>query len=70
MMETVFSVESAPMLKNENPRPKSEKAPQIYRTVTVKQELISGQEPQFGLDTKTDLLTDRQSRCDSDLTLT
>jgi hypothetical protein len=29
------------------------------RKVTVKQELISGHEPQMGLDTKTDWLTDR-----------
>jgi hypothetical protein len=31
------------------------------RTVTLKQEETSGHEPQSGLDTKTDRLTDRQS---------
>jgi hypothetical protein len=36
-------------------------------TETVKQQQISGHEPQPGLDTKTDWLTDRQSKCDSDL---
>jgi hypothetical protein len=35
-------------------------------TVTAKQELIPGHEPQMGLDTKTDWLTDRQSQCDFD----
>jgi hypothetical protein len=34
------------------------------RTVTVKQEEISGHEPQMGLDTETDRLTDRQLQCD------
>jgi hypothetical protein len=38
------------------------------RRVTFKQEEISGHEPQSGLDTKTDRLTDRQSQCDLDLT--
>jgi hypothetical protein len=37
------------------------------RTVTFKQEETSGHEPQPGLDTKTDRLTDRQSQCDFDL---
>jgi hypothetical protein len=36
------------------------------RTETFKQEEISGHEPQVGLDTKTDRLTDRQSQCDFD----
>jgi hypothetical protein len=36
------------------------------RTVTFKQEETSGHEPQPGLDTKTDRLTDRQSQCDFD----
>jgi hypothetical protein len=36
------------------------------RTVTFKQEETSGHEPQMGLDTKTDRLTDRQSQCDFD----
>jgi hypothetical protein len=36
------------------------------RTVTFKQEEISGHDPQQGLDTKTDRLTDRQSQCDFD----
>jgi hypothetical protein len=34
------------------------------RTVTFKQEETSGHDPQPGLDTKTDRLTDRQSQCD------
>jgi hypothetical protein len=34
------------------------------RTVTFKQEETTGHEPQPGLDTKTDRLTDRQSQCD------
>jgi hypothetical protein len=33
------------------------------RTVTFKQEEISGHEPQTGLDTKTDRVTDRQLQC-------
>jgi hypothetical protein len=37
------------------------------RTVTFKQEETSGQEPQPGLDTKTDILTDHQPQCDFDL---
>jgi hypothetical protein len=32
----------------------SEKAPHKDKTVTVKQQEISGHEPQMGLDTKTD----------------
>jgi hypothetical protein len=36
------------------------------RTVTFKQEETFGHEPQPGLDTKTDRLTDRQSQCDFD----
>jgi hypothetical protein len=36
------------------------------RTVTFKQEETSAPEPQSGLDTKTDRLTDRQSQCDFD----
>jgi hypothetical protein len=36
------------------------------RTVTFKQEETSGNEPQLGLDTKTDRLTDYQSQCDFD----
>jgi hypothetical protein len=35
--------------------------------LTFKQEETSGHEPQAGLDTKTDKLTDRQSQCDFDL---
>jgi hypothetical protein len=38
----------------------------MARTVTFKQEETSGREPQQGLDTKTDRLTDRQSQCDFD----
>jgi hypothetical protein len=40
-------------------------APQ-NKTVTVKQQQISGHEPQMGLDTMTFWLTDRQSQCDVD----
>jgi hypothetical protein len=36
------------------------------RAVIFKQEETSGHEPQPGLDTKTDRLTDRQSQCDFD----
>jgi hypothetical protein len=36
------------------------------RTVTFKQEETSGHDPQSGLDTKTDRLTDRQSQYDFD----
>jgi hypothetical protein len=39
------------------------------RTVTFRQEETSGHEPQPGLDTKTDRLTDRQSQCDFDFDL-
>jgi hypothetical protein len=39
------------------------------RTVTFKQEETSGHEPQPGLDTETDRLTDRQSQCDFDFDL-
>jgi hypothetical protein len=38
----------------------------MERTVTFKQEEISGRVPQPGLDAKTDRLTDRQSQCDFD----
>jgi hypothetical protein len=43
-----------------------ESAPHKDKTATVKQQQTSGHEPQTGLDTKTDWLTDRQSQCDSD----
>jgi hypothetical protein len=33
------------------------------RTVTVKEELISGHEPQMGFDTKIDWLSERQLQC-------
>jgi hypothetical protein len=38
-------------------------------TVTSKQEETSGHEPQPGLDTETDRLTNRQSQCDFDFDL-
>jgi hypothetical protein len=38
-------------------------------TVTFKQEETSGHEPQSGLDTKTDRLTDLQSQCYFDFDL-
>jgi hypothetical protein len=39
------------------------------RTLTVRQKLISGHEPQMRLNTKTDRRTDRQSQCDFDFEL-
>jgi hypothetical protein len=36
------------------------------KTVTFKQEEISGHDPQSVLDTKTDKLIDRQLHCDTD----
>jgi hypothetical protein len=44
-------------LTNDRPILSSEWASDMDRTVTVKQELTSGHEPQMGLDTKTDRLT-------------
>jgi hypothetical protein len=44
----------------------SDRAPHKKKTVTVKEQYISGHEPQMGLDTKTYSLTDRQSQCDFD----
>jgi hypothetical protein len=44
-----------------------QRGPHMDRTVTFKQEETSGHEPQPGLDTKIDRLTDRQSQCDFDL---
>jgi hypothetical protein len=46
---------------DDRPDLSSEGAPDIDKTVNVKQKLISGHEPQMGLDTKTDWSTDRQS---------
>jgi hypothetical protein len=43
--------------------------PHMDRTVTVKQELISRHEPQMGLDTKIDWLTERQLQCNFTFTL-
>jgi hypothetical protein len=42
----------------------------VDRTVTFKQQEKSGHEPQPGLDTKTDRMTDRQSQWDFDFELT
>jgi hypothetical protein len=39
---------------NNRPDITTEGAPDIDKTVNVKQKLISGHEPQMGLDTKTD----------------
>jgi hypothetical protein len=44
-----------------DPTPRQRGAPDIDKTVNVKQKLISGQETQMGLDTKTDWPTDRRS---------
>jgi hypothetical protein len=41
---------------NDRPDLSSEGAPDIDKTVNVKQKLISGHEAQMGLDTKTDRL--------------
>jgi hypothetical protein len=41
-------------LTNDRPVLSSEKEPHMDRTITVRQELISGYEPKMGLDTKTD----------------
>jgi hypothetical protein len=47
----------------------SEGAPDIDKTVNVKQKLISGHEPQMGLDAKMDWSTDRRSYSDFDFEL-
>jgi hypothetical protein len=47
----------------------SEGAPDIDKTVNVKQKLISGHEPQMGLETKTYWSIDRRSQCDFDFSL-
>jgi hypothetical protein len=49
-------------LTNDRPILLSERVPHMDRTETFKQ--VSGHEPQTGLDTKTDRLTDRQLQCD------
>jgi hypothetical protein len=46
---------------DDRPDLSSEGAPDIDKTVCVKQKLISGHETQMGLDIKTDWLTDRRS---------
>jgi hypothetical protein len=51
---------------NDRPDPPSEGAPDFKTTLTVKQYLISGHEPQMGLDTKTDWPTNRRPQRDSD----
>jgi hypothetical protein len=51
-------------LTNDGPILSSEMGPHMDRTVTFKQEEISGHEPHTELDTKTDRLTDRQLQCD------
>jgi hypothetical protein len=55
-------------LTNDRPILSSERAPHMDRTEIFKQ--MFGHEPQTGLDTKTDRLTDSQSQCDSDFDLT
>jgi hypothetical protein len=49
-----------------DPSSRQRGSPPKDKTVAVKQYLLSGHEPQTGLDTKTDRLTERQSQCDSD----
>jgi hypothetical protein len=53
----------AVQVTNTDDRPdlSSEGAPDIDKTGNVKQKLITGHEPQMGLDTKTDWSTDRRS---------
>jgi hypothetical protein len=46
---------------NDRPDLSSEGAPDVGKTVNVKPKLMSGHEPQMGLDTKTDWPTDRRS---------
>jgi hypothetical protein len=46
---------------DDRPDLSSEGAPDIDKTVNVKQKLISGHEPQMGLDTKTDWPTGRRT---------
>jgi hypothetical protein len=46
---------------DDRPDLSSEGAPDIDKTVNVKQKLISGHETQMGLQTKTDWPTDRRS---------
>jgi hypothetical protein len=53
-------------LTNDRPVLSSERAPHMGRTQTFKKKELSGLEPQTGLDTKTDRLTDRQLQCDFD----
>jgi hypothetical protein len=53
-------------MTNDRPDLSSERTPHMDRTVTFKQEETSGYEPQPELDTKTDRLTDRQSKCECD----
>jgi hypothetical protein len=53
-------------LTNDRPVLSDERMPHMDRTVTYKQEEISGHEPQMGLDTKIDRLTDCQLQCDFD----
>jgi hypothetical protein len=50
-------------LRNHRPVLSSERAPHIDRTETFKQEDKSGHEPQTGLDSKTDRLTDLHLQC-------
>jgi hypothetical protein len=53
-------------LTTDRPALSSEWAPHIDRTVSFRQEEISGLEPQTGLGTETDRLIDRQLQCDFD----
>jgi hypothetical protein len=60
--QQIYWTEAVQVTKtNERPDLSSEGAPDIDKTVTVKQELISGHKTQMGLDTKTDWPTDRRS---------
>jgi hypothetical protein len=53
-------------LTNDRPDLSSERAPQMDRTASFTKKKTSGHEPQLGLDTKTNRLTDRQLQHDFD----
>jgi hypothetical protein len=53
-------------MTNDRPVFSSERTPHRDKTVTVKQYLTSGHEPQIGLDTKIKCSTDRRSQPDFD----
>jgi hypothetical protein len=66
LCRTLGDFQTRSLWQKTDPLLSSQKAPYVDRTVTVKQKLTSGHEPQLGLDTKTDWLPDRHSQCDFD----